>query len=568
MSGEIRGRVAEAISLLALEEEFGDALKVEAWDVPHEQLLWKPDILATIAGVRCLFLVTFSGSETHSKEKFWRNLAEATDAKMSLPGVLVVAVTFRARMRRKLALATEKLLDGYLECTAPELCEYSTAFIKLCRRLRPDQFLQRVRETIWEPAPSATRKELRRSIRAAVESRNSPVGLWRSLRALPRGSRIPEGPNNINLSRGVALLACALPSHQQEILEGRPLSGDIPAYYKRIDLVEGIADTVAGLVQETCRALGPQRALELAQSSITATGRASVQVLRSLPALEHQGGLVRAKFAELSTAEGLSNAFLACFSDPHVGLSETCGPELLGNVSGGWLYSYLKHLLAAAEARQGQEWIDEVSERSGVMRSILVGFEFPPFERGERLPSPEVLVALCGVFASRIAPLRSRLVSLHDSVVTELLSSTVANRLFSHGFKVLDTVIDEAVPGGVEYRLVPTAVSEYAGTDRKTGSTGCLAAGDAVIHTKTVTTSGRDHKIKELFGRSALMAVRHDAETGVWSVRGLGPAILVLDGQVGPGELRVLGQSWWNTVLYPADVDRGELAIALGRDGA
>jgi len=119
MAGEVRGKVYEAITKVALDQAIQGNKK--GWQVLwHEQPDWI-SIEADLAigkdrnMIEGLVLISHSRSEKLSEKKFWRNVGEVFQWKVQGPKpVRAVSVLFDASVKPGLATAEKQLLDGIL----------------------------------------------------------------------------------------------------------------------------------------------------------------------------------------------------------------------------------------------------------------------------------------------------------------------------------------------------------------------------------------------------------------------------------------------------------------------
>lgn len=555
MAGEIRGKCVEALTIVALKAAFGSRFKLDAWDEPVPPLLWKPDILGTLAGINIHVLVTYSGSETHSKEKFWRNIAECLDAKMRQPKkVLVISIVYKARMRRKLAKATALLLDGYIEQTSKKVSTIPALFLKSVSGATRDQKIVMARSMYWDQMAADLQNSLLRSLQQAIKKANpaSAASMF-TLLSKHRRNGVSLPPRNLSIHEGVvkgALLSEADLNGIAHSAKNIAPSNSHLSLYKMAGVCHGVAHRISPIILETMQRLGTDAYLDIVTNGITPTGLSARSILHQLPALEAQFAYLQNNILRLQNARNLKKTLTACFHDPALMLKDLC-PDYVS--SGCWLFTLIKNSLAAAFGRQGQEWIEAVSVRSGEMRSILVGLHFPKLERGEELPPERVLIAIADVFAEKLHSITSGLQTLKAAAINEIIATNLSNRLSAHGYQTGWYLLKRYLEtkGKVfSEGLQTSAVSEYCGLDKKTGSTRFLKTGRTLIHCKLLTEDGRDHKVKELFSRSAFTKIAF-GNNQRWSLRdNIDKMILVLDGSVRSQDIKILGSAWWDHIVY------------------
>jgi hypothetical protein len=551
-----------------LQEEYEDDFELLVWDQPRRPLLWKPDILANIESRRVLWLVTYSGSETHSKEKFWRNLAEALDAKLRLGAkLIVIPIVYKARMRRKLAAATSAILDGYIEVLDHGVTTIPEDALSSISIGDSEDKLDLVRNAQWKKIPKPVRKAVKAAIGKAFETAKPSV--MQPFYELLRASRQyldQLSPRSQSIHDAVVRLSLLSEADFEQALKGRlrltPKSPGVELY-KRAHICEGIAYRIRPELMAAIRAIGADAMRDIVKNGITPTGRSALALLRQIPSLAAQASYVEDNLSSLRRREGMAEALVQCYTDP-VGMLLRYAPGYTAG-AGCWLFTFLKNLFATAFGRQGQEWIEEVGERSGEMRSILVGLHFPRFERCERMLPKMVLTALSAVFAKRLAKCGDRISKLRDKAVAEIVDSNLGNRLAAHGFASVWYLVKRYLRNRryvFSEQLVPSAVSEFCNLDKKTGSTRFLRVGKTLIHCKVLTEDGRDHKVKELFARAAFTKASFVKESG-WKKRSdVDKLVLVLDGDLREEDLRILQSGWWDHLFYVDQLDGLEKVLA------
>jgi hypothetical protein len=321
MAGEKRGKCVEALTIVSLQKQLSSSFVVLAWDETRRPLLWKPDVLATICGKKVLFLITYSGSETHSKEKFWRNLAETIDAKLRLgTDLATIAINYKARMRAKLAMATGKLLDGYVEITDEDVTDVPLELANRVSAADQENKLLLIEQEHWDTLTKGAQKRLSSSIKNAVsDSINQAVVPFFSLLAKHRSSLVCQLPRDLSIHDAVIKLSILTDSDLSLALNKRLRVKDDSAnlaLYKRAGVCEGVANRLPHDVIQAIDILGSKVLRDVVENGITPTGKSALSLLRQIPSLAAQATYVQEHLSSLVTPHGMSKTLTQCFRDP------------------------------------------------------------------------------------------------------------------------------------------------------------------------------------------------------------------------------------------------------------
>jgi hypothetical protein len=555
MAGENRGKAVEAIVRLAIEELKGASVPSDAkiiWDEPSAPLSWKPDIYipASDGFGGLLVLVTFAGSETDSRQKFWRNLAEYFDAKTRIPSICTVSILAGARVRDKLLETQQHIFNGVLqfEDHAP-LANVARWIAALTGKKATSASLMMQAKDL--AASDVEFRKLVSAVRNAIEKAiKAPPSLHASFWTTgSKGhTRIPASVTSTAYRRGVAkallfskeelALLCAgkrLPEKARHaaLLRGQIVSRSISGIALADEEIRFAISNVPNLVQ-------------LIDVGTTAVGVSARERIWELGMLEEALDWCRKNWTVCADEKQVENGLLqvkSSWPSPHV------------------LYGALKTTLALKLGRQGQAWLEDVADKSTEMRSILVGLILPKFERGASPLPAHVAKSVASALASRaqlIDPLSDEEM---DKALDSYVSGEIEARLVCHGIDPVGGLISQSLKdAGINWRKgrLPSGVAERLGySERDLGTGGMIAGTSTFIHWKTVTDQGRDHKVKELFARS-FQGGR------CWNGKQYAPRavkrLLVIDGTWGAADFDALA-SVWDGLYYPNEL--GELAKAI-----
>jgi hypothetical protein len=191
------------------------------------------------------------------------------------------------------------------------------------------------------------------------------------------------------------------------------------------------------------------------------------------------------------------------------------------------------------------------------MRSVLVGLHLPRFERGQDSLSDEIVDAMASALSTRCKNSAMLQNNEIEAVLDDFISDEIEMRLTCHGIDPVGAIVRNALSdAGINHRegRLPSGFAERLGyPERDLGTGGLIAGAKTFIHWKTVSDSGRDHKVKELCAR-AFQGVR--MWTGSNYVERATPSrtILVVDGTWRPEDLSRLQSSGWHKILYADEI--------------
>lgn len=550
MAGENRGKAVEVVVHLAIEGLVGTAIPKNAeivWDESAPPLSWKPDIFIPSKGrfPGLLVLVTFSGSETDSRQKFWRNLAEYFDAKEKLPGICAMSVLAGARVRNKLLETQGHVFNGVFQfedhANPRTVAKWLTSLTT--KKTSPASLLANAQSLSKnDPSFRSLVLTLRKAVANALATKPALSPTFWKIGSTTRG-RVPSTASDTSYRRGVAK-ALLFDNAELSLLKANRALPSMPhhvALLRENMLCRSISGTV--LADPEIRfALGNVPDIgKLIESNITDVGASARERIWNLGVLE-------------KALKWCRDNWVICTNNSRL----TLGLQMQKK---GWpspavLYRALKTTLAMRLGRQGQAWLEDVADQSGEMRSILVGLILPKFERGAHKLPAHVAQAVASALCSRT----HNLSPLNDKEVTEALDAYVSGeieaRLVCHGIDAVKALLVRALDAsGVAWKMgrLPSGLAECLGyPERDLGTSGIVAGKATFIHWKTVTNQGRDHKVKELYARG-FQGGREWIDTR-YRRRAL-RCLLVVDGTWGAADFTRLASGVWDGIYYPHELD-------------
>src|SRR5205814_1820590 len=125
-------------------------------------------------------------------------------------------------------------------------------------------------------------------------------------------------------------------------------------------------------------------------------------------------------------------------------------------------------------------------------------------------------------------------------------------------FEPLPFLIESALSiAGCSYTIVerhPTLFSEGSASSRDVATCPVIKVGKTLIHWKSASELGRDHKTKELCGRGFALRHRVATDGGIVPYDDIEKLILVLDDDFTGDDVEHLVRSGWDDVISSRDI--------------
>jgi hypothetical protein len=545
MAGENRGKAVEVVVRLAIQGLLGAGLPKKAtvvWDDSAPPLAWKPDIFVSPQGrfPGLLVLVTFSGSETDSRQKFWRNLCEYFDARTKIPSICAVSVLAGARVRERLLETQNHIFNGVVQLEDLADPKLVAKWLSLLTRKGMDPEALLVEAQGLAKVDGAFRRfvaTVGQAIRDAIGAAPSLDPTFWSLGGRTH-VRLPGEHAPTHYRRGVAK---SLLFDDQELTLLK-LGKKLPRVPRHAGLVRAgiLSQSLAGsaLVDEEVRfavSCLPNLSSTL-KLGVTDVGVSARQRLWELGGLE-------------SALHWCRDNWVICSDKKFV--ARKLQENRAGQPTPHIFYAALKATLAIRLGKQGQAWLEDAADQSGEMRSILVGLILPKFERGAAGLPAHVAKAVAEALSKRTAKCSALSDKDIDSAMSEYVSGEIENRLVCHGIDAVETIVCDALStAGIAWQRgrLPSGLAERLGyPERDLGTGGIVAGSTTFVHWKTVTDQGRDHKVKELFARGYQGKRQWGGNT--YRRREL-KCLLVVDGTWGKEDFQLLTRDAWDGVFY------------------
>ena len=334
MAGERIGILNEAIVFTALKRlDFGRKV---FWNAKPDRFSVEPDftIGPSVSEPEIQILVTHSGSAKNSNMKFWRNIAELSEAKIRLPSPpRVFSIFFASHFYRDLLTVTEAAFDGQLLIDRQSYGEALTDWIHESGRTLPAEALEKQSEIeriqAEDPTLDQLVQKLATDLRDLLTSHNASLDpLWHLERKRPKTSA-PVARETF-VRRGLAKLL-AFPDVEKalQLYRGKPFFADtFPDFVYKLGFVaRGISHHfgTAALpsdseLENAVSLLHPEEILTIAQNPGSSGFTNQLTKIRGLATFPHLCKFVQRHRSRLTKFEGMLETLESQHSKPTAGI--------------------------------------------------------------------------------------------------------------------------------------------------------------------------------------------------------------------------------------------------------
>ncbi len=547
MAGEKRGRLLEAWLIGALPNQLrGEPIRY-VWDEPRADLAVKPDVLIVDSDGKPLLLalVTWGGSRTNVKEKFWRDIGELVDARLEHPSLRVMSLRATERFVGKEMAALALIADGHVAVSAlpggePLLRAIEESATGVRGTLPKERALEMTSAIAREHGAAAV--ALRSAIERVLDATVTAAPEITVARARLSSLRFPAA-RTTHVRLAVAQLLVLEPPIRDGLLGGRSMAIPNGGLARQCGALRAdVMPKVSTEIQETLQLLGRPLLLDLVARD---TGNAKKH-------LDKLKIIADTNLSELATQ-------LDTLCDADRILERLADPEQRPRIA-----IALRTLVGLRFGKQGSGLLDRMAELTGLLRPQLHGIILPRLEAGASIDS-RAERGIASAYAEKLAGLTAREVIGFQSGIDELVRYQFRNGLMCHGVDPLRQIVEMAadragrelaevrVPAWIGPKVEARFGTRFSGNDL---STRCVRIGRSFVHWKSAYDGNEGHKTKELAGRAFGMRQWHqESETSRSNL------ILVLDGEFTTANIRTLSRSGWDEIFYPDDVDRIAQAV-------
>jgi hypothetical protein len=610
VAGENKGIAYEALVRVVLEDLVADGrLSGDIfWNERPDEMAIEPDFTVGLDkdNPTHVFLVTHSGASGNSHMKFWRNMGELVEAKVSLPApAQVFALAFDAVIKTDLKSLQGAAFDG--ELVVGDM-KYGSALLKWIDNIHgklPKKTEDKPRALRDAAAKSPAITGALRALVSDVASLLVGGGAQlRPLWKLARGRKAPAGRSakHTSFKKGIAKLLVV--ADMERVLAAASAGRAIPDDPLLEDL-GWVSASISGsrvtdpdlLFISSIKPPGPVIGLAtaLAQKKSLAD---MLRPLRDAEAFVAVARLLVAHWTDVGSPAWLHAQLVSCHKDP-LGYASAAGCRSASYVRPGAVAEALVELLkAGAGRRQGfglarlvalleeqassKPNLERLAKTVGITQvewrganTVSYGYRdwlFGSDRKNFSLTAFELLrvaTALSGAAAQLPASeAAGALRDLRQLWVSNLFEAKFASH---RDLDVLDHIVLDALEaaGVVPERVsfFPSVWAELAEAGSvdlnvRSGSTAVIKVCGTLIVTKSAHDSHTNDKRKELCGRAFAMRHQWDPEKNAFQQRtGVSRLVLVLDGSWSDSDLVALLRAGWDEIFYPDEMDKLVKAI-------
>lgn len=544
MAGEVRGKVYEAITKVALEQAIKGNRK--GWKVLwHEQPDWisiEADLAigSTKDAIDVLVMVTHSTSEGYSQKKFWRNVGELFQWKTQGPrSVRVVSILFDASVKAGISEVEKQLLDGTLVVQEESYGKELIAYVKSHQKKfgNSDQARAAYAQRLCDAGDDVFDSEFAKGV----------AELSRSLKGMLKAQRIGLEQAWLQMKK-MHDISVTTPKARNTYVRNGIASAEVDD----TEMVSAV-EVLGGDTCERVIARAPDRMQDF------------ILPLRAADNIDIYSQFVVDQFDDLTTPAGMKRYLTKCFDDPMSILPD--GTILDVEPRDVWLFVYCMTLEKALQGKVVAYGLSTLSHDSGVSDAEL-RFDMPEFVARSKSPKMVTLEAIARVFSKKVSSIGKTKLgsSSFKAAMKEMLIQRQRYVLSTYrNFDPLAWLIEEKLKdAGLEARrvTVPTFLKERAGVSSATSVFHRVGA-DTLVYSQSVTEAGRIHKTKELSARFRATKIKWDGKTIV-KRNNANRMFLVADGEWRESDFEMFLKSGVDQIFYPDELENLVKAIKSG----
>jgi hypothetical protein len=572
MANEVRGILFETITDAALRK----AVKLSGftgevrWNEKPKGASVTPDftIGKSLDEPSHVVLVTASGSSKESEKKSWRNLGEMQEVKAQMPGPpIVVNLYFKSELKQGVSAAAERLYDAILHIDKKSYHKPLESWVngnlrnaaktKEARR----EFLQ---ESIKvDPILASAVANLAEDLSTALTQRKTDLeSLWKLMQAEYVKPHAYPTARTTTVRRGLGKLS-VLELHVRQLvydyhtkLSSIPIS-KMPQYVFDLGFFNrtvGGARLIDPEIREVINLLGSRTCEEIFRRAPQSL-HIWINPLRDLGRVDVHVDFVHKHYDDFVNPRRYKKLLIDCFNDP-AGLSGEPGDEKV------WVYETVVSLLKAkSDMRQGYG-VAQLAVDTSTPEFGAGGFVLPPFVQRTKMLTTVQLDGLASGLSKRFAQdvAKNDIPKLKANVFGLVIKENLEDRLIPYrNFEALLWLLEAELErqGKAYTSKFPYGgwLNEYAEVGRASATTPFVRVGKTLIHWKSVSDAGKDHKRKELSARARNVKYQFHPKTKTFTHRAdVEQLALIVDGTFTDADLKVLAESGWDIIVYPDQI--------------
>jgi hypothetical protein len=580
MAHETRGLLYEAITEAALKQ----AKKITRvagevyWNQKPKGMSVTPDLTIgrSIDKPSHVILVTASGAARNSEMKSWRNLGEMQEVKAQLPGPpIVINIYFKSEVKQGLSAASEHLYDGILHVEQKSYYKPLQEWVN--DNLRSAAKNKDARRKLLEDSIKTDRRlasalaGLAKDLSLALKQRKNDLDpLWKLMQidyATPR--KYPTARVTY-VRRGLGKLSVLEPRVRQLIYDHHSKRTSIPTA-KLPQYVFGLGflhRTIGGArladpeITEVINLLGSDTCETLLKRAPAAM-QPWIDELQQLENVPLYLDFVASEFDSIVDSRKLFALLTECQYDPQAFATKHKIP-FRGRLSRNWLFLTLMDIVKASTGRLTGFGYAELAVEVGASKDLSSGYitiaDWANCVPDVLLPKI-VLRGVAEVLATRVREISQiGLKKLGQRLIEVTKKSVLEDRLIPYRmFEALLWLLEaesrkqgKAFTGKAPYG---GWLNQYANVGRASATTPFVRFGKTLVHWKSASDAGKDHKRKELAARARNVKYEYDATTRTFKRRAdVERLALIVDGTFTDADLKVLADAGWDIIVYPDQI--------------
>jgi hypothetical protein len=587
MANETRGILFETIADAALKQavKLAGIVGTVRWNEKPENMSIVPDftIGLTKDEPSHIILVTAIGAARNADMKSWRSLGEMQEVKAQLPTVpTVLNLFFKSEVKQGLASLGIALYDSTLHIDHKSYYEPLETWVQ--ENVESDVKTREARQEMLasdmktDPDLDKAITFLAKDLGEVLQQRNSELDqLWALMQLDFTKPRTLPQAKKTTVRRGLGKLLVLEPQVRQLVYAGYDKPNGIqldaiPQYawdlgfFKKSLVGAKLADQE---IEGALNLLGATTC-ELILNKCPLAMQSWIDEMRQLENIPIFLDFLFREFSNITDSKQLIIWLSQCHNDP-TNFAKTQNIIFSGILSRNWLFTILMDLVKASTGKlQGFGYAQlaaEIGSSANISSGYITIADWANCLPNVNLPD-SVIQQVSEVLVKKITTIgKTNLPQLSRKLIEVTKKSALEDRLIPYrNFEPLLWLLEaELEKQGKSYiPKVPYVgwVNEYAGVGKNSATTPFVKVGNTLIHWKSVSDAGKDHKKKELAARARSIKYQYSLSTRTFTHRpGVDQLALIVDGTFNDNDLKILASAGWDIIVYPDQIE--ELVSSL-----
>lgn len=515
-----------------------------------------------------VFLVTAGQAHSNYHMKIWRNLAELFESKAQLPDFpIVVSIYYKFVDKQGLAKAANLSYDSYINVVEKPYYPILDEWVD--KNLRNSVKTKETRQNLLQKdiasnlGLATSLDSLAKDLAASLKIRKNELQpLWQLMKNDFLKIRNYPKERKTSVRRGIGKLSVLEPYIRELVYKAGdkpfitpnkilpPYLNDLPFFTRSITGLRLIDNEI----KEAINLLGA-RNCELILKRLPSSMSYWINALQNLTRIVTHTKFVEENFNSFTNPERYKHLLLKCFDNP----AELSGEESDDKV---WVFDIVISLLKAKSNRMQGYGLAQISHDTKTPEFGTGGFLIAPFANREKPLSERHIALLAEGLSKKFAEEISitDISKLKTKLIEVTIKENLEDRLIPYrNFEPLLWLLEEELKLKNKNYTPKTNytgwLNEYAKIGQNYATTPFVKVGKTLIHWKSVSDAGKDHKKKELSSRARNVKYQYDAKTKTFNRRaGVDRLALIVDGTFTDSDLKVLADSGWDLIIYPHEI--------------